>query len=97
MFKKSAALGLAFALMAAPMFAHEGDVPKGVPHLDHVFVIMMENHGYLQIVNNPTMPFINGLISKGKVNLATEPFSDATEATAGPLGAERMTVAFGAG
>ena len=24
--------------------AQEGSVPKGVPHLDHVFVIMMENH-----------------------------------------------------
>jgi hypothetical protein len=59
MFKKAAALGLAFALLAAPMFANEGDVPKGVPHLDHVFVIMMENHAYGQIVGNPSEPFIN--------------------------------------
>jgi hypothetical protein len=59
MFKKAAALGLSLALMATPMFAHEGDVPKGVPHLDHVFVIMMENHAYGQIVGNPSAPFIN--------------------------------------
>jgi phosphatidylinositol-3-phosphatase len=46
-------------LLAAPMFANEGDVPKGVPHLDHVFVIMMENHAYGQIVGNPSAPFAN--------------------------------------
>ena len=56
MFKKAAALGLALTLLAAPMFANEGDVPKGVPHLDHVFVIMMENHAYGQIVGNPSAP-----------------------------------------
>jgi len=59
MFKKAAALGLAFALLSSPMFANEGDVPKGVPHLDHVFVIMMENHAYGQIVGNPSAPFAN--------------------------------------
>jgi phosphatidylinositol-3-phosphatase len=55
--------------------AHEGAVPTGVPHLDHVFVIMMENHGFQQVVNNPTMPFINGLIASRKVNLATNYFA----------------------
>jgi hypothetical protein len=48
-----------FAALAGKMFAAEGAVPKGVPHLDHVFVIMMENHSYLQIVNNPNAPFAN--------------------------------------
>jgi hypothetical protein len=41
------------------MFAAEGSVPNGVPNLDHVFVIMMENHGYSQIVGNPAAPFAN--------------------------------------
>lgn len=59
MLKKAAAFGLAFAMMAAPMFANEGDVHKGVLHLDHVFVIMMENHAYGQIVGNPSAPFAN--------------------------------------
>jgi hypothetical protein len=41
------------------MFAAEGRVPEGIPNLDHVFVIMMENHGYSQIVGNPNAPFAN--------------------------------------
>lgn len=42
---KSAAALLATASLVSPAFANEGPVPKGIPHLDHVFVIMMENHG----------------------------------------------------
>jgi hypothetical protein len=75
MFKKAAALGLAFSLLAAPMFANEGDVPKGVPHLDHVFVIMMENHGYQQVIDNPNEPYLNSLIANKKVNLAANYFA----------------------
>jgi hypothetical protein len=75
MFKKAAAMGLAFAMMTTPMFAHEGDVPRGVPHLDHVFVIMMENHGYQQVINNPNEPYLNSLITNKKVNLATNYFA----------------------
>ncbi len=75
MFKKAAALGLAFALLAAPMLAHEGDVPKGIPYLDHVFVIMMENHGYQQVIDNPNEPYLNSLIASKKVNLATNYFA----------------------
>ena len=75
MLKKAAALGLAFALLSAPMFAGEGDIPKGIPHMDHVFVIMMENHGYQQVINNPNEPFLNRLIADKKVNLATNYFA----------------------
>jgi len=57
--KKAATLGLVMTMLGSTMFAGEGSVPKGVPQLDHVFVIMMENHGYSQIVNNPNAPFIN--------------------------------------
>jgi hypothetical protein len=42
-----------------PMFAAEGPVPAGIPHLDHVFIIMMENHSYSQVVNNPNAQYIN--------------------------------------
>ena len=54
-------LALTLGLLAATgtALAQEGAVPKGVPHLDHVFVIMMENHGYSQIVGNPNAPFAN--------------------------------------
>ena len=58
MTKKTLVLCL-FAVLAAAAFAQEGEVPRGVPHLDHVFVIMMENHGYSQIVGNPNAPFAN--------------------------------------
>jgi phosphatidylinositol-3-phosphatase len=61
MMKKTATLGLAFALLAGPMFADEGAVPKGIPRLEHVWVIMMENHAYAQIVDNPNAPFANKL------------------------------------
>lgn len=47
------------ALTAGAALAQEGEVPRGVPHLDHVFVIMMENHGYSQIIGNPAAPFVN--------------------------------------
>jgi phosphatidylinositol-3-phosphatase len=55
--------GVAACLLAAtivsPGVANEGNVPRGVPRLDHVFVIMMENHGYAQIIGNPNAPFAN--------------------------------------
>lgn len=59
--------------LASPMFAAEGPVPKGIPHLNHVFFIMMENHGYSQIVNNPNAPFINKLAKSA--NSATNYFA----------------------
>jgi hypothetical protein len=54
-----AVLGLLATALAGSALAQEGPAPRGVPHLDHVFVIMMENHGYSQILNNPNAPFIN--------------------------------------
>jgi hypothetical protein len=46
-----------------------------IPHLDHVFVIMMENHGYQQVINNPNMPYLNGAIASHQVTLATNYFA----------------------
>jgi hypothetical protein len=57
--KIAAILCLLAAGMASTSSAQEGAVPKGVPHLDHVWVIMMENHGYAQVVGNANMPFTN--------------------------------------
>jgi hypothetical protein len=56
---RKAILSLLAAILTSPLFAAEGPVPKGIPHLDHVFVIMMENHGYSQIIGNPNAPFTN--------------------------------------
>jgi hypothetical protein len=43
-------------------FAAECAGPKGINHLYTVFVVMMENHGYAQLVNNPSAPYINKLM-----------------------------------
>ncbi len=56
--KTAFTLGLLAALTGTAL-AQEGAVPRGIPHLDHVFVIMMENHGYTEILHNPNAPFIN--------------------------------------
>jgi phosphatidylinositol-3-phosphatase len=56
---KVGTLCLAAAAFVGTVAAQEGPVPKGVPRLDHVFIIMMENHGYNQLINNPSAPFID--------------------------------------
>jgi phosphatidylinositol-3-phosphatase len=61
------------ALATSAAFAQEGAVPKEVPHLDPVFVIMMENHGYSQVLNNPNAPFVNRYARRA--NLATNYFA----------------------
>jgi len=75
MIKKAAILCLFAAAMAATVRAQERDVPKGIPHWDHAFVIVMENHGYQQILNNPNEPYLNSLIANKEVNLATNYFA----------------------
>jgi hypothetical protein len=70
--KSVAAFGLLATALAGMAFAAEGPVPRGIPHLDHVFLIMMENHGYNQILNNPNAPFLNQLARSA--NLATNYF-----------------------
>lgn len=57
--RKSLVLSVLACLACLTAFAQQGPVPGGVPRLDHVFVIMMENHGYSQIVGNPSAPFAN--------------------------------------
>jgi len=58
---------------ASSGLAAEGPAPGGMQPLDHVFVIMMENHGYGQIVNNPNLPFTNALATLA--NTATNYFA----------------------
>src|ERR1700724_3827969 len=72
---KKAAVGLVAASLATAAFAQEDRIPAGIPHLDHVFVIMMENHGYQQVINNPNEPYLNSLIANRQVNLATNYFA----------------------
>ena len=65
------AVSTAFCTLAQ---ANEGEVPRGIPELDHVFVIMMENHNAQQIIGNPDAPFINSLLASPKVSYATNYF-----------------------
>jgi len=46
---------------------------RTVPSLDHVFVIMMENRSYAEVIGNPDAPFINRLAREA--NLATRYFA----------------------
>jgi hypothetical protein len=70
---KALLTGLLATTLTGAVCAQEGPVPKGVPHLDHVWVIMMENHGYSQILNNPNAPFTNKFAKSA--NLATNYFA----------------------
>ena len=75
MWKKTAVFCLLAATVTGTGVGQERDKPKGIRHRDHVFVIVMENHGYQQIVNNPNEPYLNSLIAKGKVSVATKYFA----------------------
>lgn len=71
---KKTAMAIALsAAIAGSALANEGPTPVGVVPLDHVFLIMMENHGYGQILNNPNAPFINQYAQSA--NLATNYFA----------------------
>jgi len=64
-------LALVATALALPALAEEGDTAKTtIPHLDHVFVIMMENHAYGQIVGNKDAPFANSYMKSA--NMATK-------------------------
>jgi phosphatidylinositol-3-phosphatase len=67
--KNIIAAGVVALLAAGNAGAGQGPVPDGIRPLDHVFVIMMENHAYGQIANNPQAPFINSMMKSA--NLAT--------------------------
>jgi acid phosphatase len=46
-----------------------------VPGADHVFLIVLENHSYGQVIGNPSMPYLNSLATQHA--LATSYFADA--------------------
>jgi hypothetical protein len=57
---KSTAIAVALTTaFTAAAFADEDEHAKSrIPHLDHAFVIVMENHAIGQILNNPAAPYI---------------------------------------
>jgi Phosphoesterase family len=50
------------APLAAP--AAPTPPPSRIGHLDHVFMVFMENEGYNDILGNPQAPYLNSLISR---------------------------------
>ena len=63
----SLSLAAAASLLASPILA--ANSTEGIPYFDHQFVIMMENHGYSQIIGSQYTPYINQLATTD--NLAT--------------------------
>jgi phosphatidylinositol-3-phosphatase len=50
-------------------------IPPGtIPTADHVFLVMLENHGFAQVIGNPAMPFLNSLATQHA--LATNYFAN---------------------
>ena len=64
---------LTAALLSSSALAVEGSSPvTGVTRLNHVYLILMENHGYSQLIGNPNAPFTNAWSKEA--NLATNYF-----------------------
>jgi phosphatidylinositol-3-phosphatase len=48
--------------------------PGTIPTADHVFLVMLENHGFAQVIGSPSMPYLNSLATQHA--LATNYFAD---------------------
>jgi hypothetical protein len=70
--KTAIALALSTALVGSA-FANEDNDSGRIPHLDHAFVIVMENHPLSQIIGNTAAPFINSYAKTA--NLAANYFA----------------------
>jgi phospholipase C len=66
-------LSLGIALGAAPALAKEEHEGAKIPRLDHVFVIVMENHYFGQIYGNANAPFVTAYANSA--NLAANYFA----------------------
>jgi acid phosphatase len=51
-----------------------GSTPGSFPQFGHVVLVMEENHGYSDVIGNPTMPYFNSLITK--YGLATQYYAN---------------------
>jgi len=63
------ALVAASTLVASPVKAQDA---SAVPHYDHIFVIVEENHGFSDVIGNPAAPNLNALANQ--FGLATDYF-----------------------
>jgi hypothetical protein len=63
------AVGIAVTLTATGAGAAARPAPRaGVPHPDHVVILVLENHGYGQVIRNSQAPYISSLVD-GAANL----------------------------
>src|SRR5436309_10631442 len=63
------ALVAASTLVASPVKAQDA---SAVPHYDHIFVIVEENHGFSDVIGNPAAPNLTALANR--FGLATNYF-----------------------
>src|SRR5215831_17648540 len=59
-------------VMSAAVPAAGADGAQSVPHYDHIFLIVEENHGFADVIGNPAAPNLNALA--GRFGLATQYF-----------------------
>src|SRR4051812_34867218 len=63
------AAGVAVTVSATAAGATIHPTPRaGVPHPDHVVILVLENHGYGQVIRNAQAPYISSLVD-GAANL----------------------------
>ena len=55
--------------------SHMSTPAPPVPAMDHVFLVVLENHGFGEVIGNPAMPYLNSLANSD--GLATAYFADA--------------------
>src|SRR5512141_2186044 len=58
------------ALLAPIAHAPRAAASTGVPAFDHIFVIVLENHSYSEIIGNSAAPYLNSLANQ--YGLATQ-------------------------
>jgi hypothetical protein len=57
----------AFGLIRLGKAASATPIPVGVARPDHIVVAMMENHTFARIIGNAEAPYINSLVSQGRL------------------------------
>ena len=58
-------LATAALIASAPSLAQaESDIREGVPELDHVYLVVLENHNASQIIGNPNAPHLSALAAR---------------------------------
>ena len=63
--KPAAIAGRSDATITPPATSADRPLPRSVPRFAHVVVVVMENHGYTDIIGNPQAPYLNSLSRQG--------------------------------